>query len=192
MKWSDITIKKYLQIMEIVAPTEWEENLKALAIVNDLTYEELRKRDLGELNKMIQEFAALNFQDIPTDEKPEWKEYKITTKLKNITVGQMVSFDEIKDTEGIGGLHKLISILTNPKDVEEYERRAELFYNEMPMTIAYSCMVFFCKVQKAFESYTQTYSKGERAKRWTLLQSITAGRQSFSNYVKGLFRRKKS
>ena len=121
----------------------------------------------------------LSKTDIPNKPQKKWKGYKIGYNIKYITAGQMMDYDTIRgEGDDIANLHKYMSILTNPKDLKEFEDRAELFYNEMPIGVAYGCHIFFWKLIKNYEKRLATYLKEKESK--ISSPSIGVGRRFFT------------
>lgn len=176
MNWEEVTIKKYNEIHSLKCDTPFEEQLRSIGILKNLTYEEVRQLNGKKLNEYALDVSELAEKDIPNKPQKKWRDYKIGFNIKYMTAGQMMDYDTVR-TQGddIANLHKYMAILTNPQGLKEFEERAELFYNEMPIGIAYGCHVFFCKLTKPYESRLVHYLR-EKAKK-IRSQSIGDGQQ---------------
>ena len=179
MNWESVTIKKYNEIVSLKCDTETEEQLRSIGILNGLTLDQVKSLKLTKLSEYVQEVEELSKTDIPNKPQKKWKGYKIGYNIKYITAGQMMDYDTIRgEGDDIANLHKYMSILTNPKDLKEFEDRAELFYNEMPIGVAYGCHVFFWKLIKNYEKRLATYLKEKESK--TSSPNIGVGRRFFT------------
>lgn len=180
MNWDDITIGKYIQITQI-KETDKDANIKAAAIAKGITYQQARNIKIVDLVKILEDFYNLDFDELPSKPKQKWRDYKIHLLIRDITAGQMTDYDdllqaccvtEMQDGEEVkvvsddlitDNIHKFMGILTSKKgDTNEtFEERAELFYNEMPIKIAFGAHVFFCKVAEKRDEILRTSLKEE-------------------------------
>ena len=159
MNWNDIKIKHYAEIIKLNEDS-FEDQIKAIGVINGKTIEETRALPLTELSKLIEEFKSLELKEIPKKPKSKWDGYKISHKMKDIDAGQMIDYDTLREMGNeVQNLHKFMAILTSPKNEEEYEKRAEHFWNNMPIGVAYGTHVFFCKLHKQLGISMNHYSK---------------------------------
>jgi hypothetical protein len=160
MNWNDIKIGHYAQIVKLNEDS-FEDQLKAIGIVNNLTLDEVRKLPLEDLNKLTTDFAKLSIKDIPNKPVSKFEEYKVYNNIKEITAGQMIDYDYIREQgDEIQNLHKFMAVLTNPDNEEELNKRANYFWDNMPIGVAYGTHVFFCNLHKRYEESIRAYSKG--------------------------------
>ena len=180
MKWDDIKINHYAKIMQLNEDS-FEDQIKAIGIVNGMTLEEVKKLPLDELNKLILEFKELGLKDIPNKIVKKWDGYKINHNMKDITAGQMIDYDTLREQgDELQNLHKFMAILSNPKDSEEFEERARHFNENMPIGVAYGTHVFFCELHKRYEESIKVSLKGKENQK--PLENIGGGWQFFTYF----------
>ena len=151
MTWEDIKIKHYVRIMDLNEDS-FEDQLKSIGIIKDLSLEEIRKVPSHKIAEWSAEIKQLGLSEIPSKLVKKWEGYKISHKLKDVTAGQMIDYDLLREQGNeLKNLHKFMSVLSNPKDEEEFEERANHFWDNMPIGVAYGVHVFFCNLHSQYE-----------------------------------------
>jgi len=175
MTWNDIKIKHYAQIMDLNEDS-FEDQLRSIGILKDLSLDEIRKVPSHKIAEWSEEIKQLGLSDIPSKLVKKWEGYKISHKLKDITAGQMIDYDMLREQGSeLKNLHKFMAVLTNPKDEGEFEERSNYFWENMPIGVAYGVHVFFCKVHNQYEENIKDSLKAKE--RVTHSRSIGGGLQ---------------
>lgn len=165
MTWNDITIGKYIEIIDVLKQDipEMEKTMKMVGIAAG---KNIRQIKIEEAKDLMEQFQELKFDQIPHKIITKWRNYRITNRVEHMNAYQMTKTLELSD---ISNLHIILALLARPKrkwftkvkeeTEEDIKERAVLFYNEMPITIAYGNWVFFWKVSKALENGIKPFSR---------------------------------
>mgnify|MGYP003353083275 FL=1 len=99
-------------------------------------------------------------QVIPKYWEHEGVKYKITSLIDSFTAGQYIDFKEFgKEKDNI---HNVMAVLCYEGETykgETHKKRAELFNEFMPITIAHPLTVFFLNVWSEWSEISLAYSK---------------------------------
>ena len=125
MNWTELPLKKYVEITNIYTDTELSDEDRLLYVIQVIFDVNPLKLTMPELQKYIKEIEFLK-QPIP---KVRIKntytlgntKYILQKDLKDISVAQWVDFQSyMKDGSGVENWHHILSVLFFPEGCEEY------------------------------------------------------------------------
>lgn len=138
MNWNNITIGQYQKIVEKKA-----KGLELLSIATDLTVKELENLPLSKLTKLTEEYIFLN-DEPPPDNTKNWGEFKILDFNIKGGASQIIDFLSLLDDNNyIGNLHLIMATLCNDGKEYNFQDKAKMFRDEMPITVAFGVAGFF-------------------------------------------------
>jgi hypothetical protein len=158
--WDQVTIRQFTELIRVkereMEPLETA--IQLIAILSGEDYSEVSKLSLDSIRKAYAALSFIDSMDFP-DKIEEYLEFdgvKYTAKLdiRKITAGQYIDLkDFTKDKDAMYNIHNIMAVLYIPNgkqynDIPQSEV-AEVFYEKMPITIAYSVAVFFCNLLSA-------------------------------------------
>ena len=156
--WHEVTIKQFLSAHSIAVSTvitdSIEKMLHTIAIMAGITYKELESvklKDIYHYNEQLGFLSELPEERLPLEFTIDGKKYKAMIFQHDMTAAQFIDYCSVcKDSgeELLYSMHKLLACFCVPKGEKYngYIDTAEIFYNKMPVTMAYPFFVFFCKV----------------------------------------------
>ncbi len=166
MTWNNITIGKYIEILEVSNKDITEEE-KIFTMASIAAGKNIKQVNIDEAAILLNQFNELDFTEIPYKIVTKWRNYRVVNNVDRLMAYQGTKILELSDPSNLHIIMALLSFpkrkwLTNnpdPLDEEEIKKRAELFYNEMPITVAYGNWVFFWKVSIALDKGIKPFSK---------------------------------
>lgn len=151
MSWKDVSIKKYLQIQEIVNDESLSEEDKSILIANTIYGEDITELTLPEY---AQKMAALSFMnDAPQNDKfansytINGIKYKTSANLESIQANQFIDFQNYAKKEDIIGCISCFFIPDGHKYNDGYDMlKVKEDIGDLPITVA-NGLAFFFKTQ---------------------------------------------
>jgi hypothetical protein len=156
--WDEITIGKWRELNSIQSETELGRLIQQVSILADVDSETIRNLPVDEFRELTKQLDFVS-NDIPKEVKTTFKlrgvEYGIIPDLNFISLGEFMDAETWKNntTENI---HLLCAMLYRPIiswdddewEIEQYKqkgfmKRANLFLNELPITVPYGAVLFF-------------------------------------------------
>lgn len=139
--WDNVNLKQWYELQRI---NEYEDDidkkLAMIAVLCNMSIEEVEGMKLAEINKLSGNFEFLN-TTIQTKIVKKWRDYIFVIKLSNFTAGQMIDYLEAAKKGIAYNLHTLLAIMDVGSKKEFEEKEKELL--EMPITIAHGIANFF-------------------------------------------------
>lgn len=156
--WSEVKVKTWRELNEIQSDSEMSVLIQRLSILADVDQEQIRRLSIPEFNKLVTQASFMS-----EELKPEpvlrfeiaGKRYGMIPDLNFITTGEFVDAEQFKK-DPITNIHYLAALIYRPIVWEEgddwkiaphtstgFQRRADLFLNELPITTIYGAVLFF-------------------------------------------------
>ena len=193
--WSEITIKEYIIISNILSSEYLEEDQKIERLIltlTDLNQVELNQLKTTDYTKIV---SALKFikdlpksKSIPNTLTIKDKKFVVDTKLSEIVTGQYLMLQNIMkgDTTFDDRLKQVLGIFIHPKDTKwgdfDFEENSEYLYNNLSIEFGYGLAVFFSSIANKLLKATQRYLTKEmkmmnksNPKKLTPIASIQSG-----------------
>ena len=154
--WSDLTIKQYIDVYNILE-TSFDDIDKFAHIISNLSGIELNNVyaiPLTDFDAMVKRVSFI-WKEMPGEGLPReievcGQKYSGCFEMNKKTAGQYIDFCHFLKTNNRENIHNILSIIYIPKgekyDGDLQKARAELFYEHLTMNIAYPVYVFFCNV----------------------------------------------
>lgn len=167
MKWSDITLKSYQDLMFFLNSKEKMTDLdRNLEIYRILTGEDISNLELDKLQDKLNELAFLNKTyeaRVPdTEYVIDGKKYTVQLNLNKMTAGQYIDFQNLyKDySKNLKYLVMCFLIPKGKKYAEDYDvmELGDYLYDKIPITIVSDVMFFFAKQLEVLTKITLTSS----------------------------------
>jgi len=166
MKWSDINIDRFRKIQSIITDNDIDDLTKKVflySLLSGQTIEEVRDIPLGIFLKAYSDSLEFINEAIPQIIPIAWEHkgvsYKITTAINELTAGQYIDLKEYaKEPDNI---HKVMAVLCydgKKYDGATHKERAELFNEQMPITIAAPLTAFFLELWREWSEISLAYS----------------------------------
>ena len=188
--WHEVSIKQFLNAHSIatskVITDSVERMLHTIAIMGGVTYKELetvKLKHIYEYNNQLAFLSELPSERLPLEFTLDGKKYKAMIFQHEMTASQFIDYCAVCKDGGddlIYSMHKLLACFCVPKGEKYngYIDNAEVFYNKMPVTMAYPFFVFFCKVAEnllpAMEDYFRHKALKNLKKAKKLLSQVQA------------------
>jgi len=202
--WKEISLKTYCELNRIIKDNDLNTNDKDIEILSllsskprneilalpfNIRHEFMRK--IGFLNNLdsIEPLqSAKNFRFFI-----KGKRFEIKLNATELTGGQYIDLMTfLKDTEATNqNIHNILAVIASPLKFgffktryhgKDHLTRAAFFYENMPLSIAYPILVFFCNLSEHLTIAMQTYLKTETTQKMELIRhgmkdimSATAG-----------------
>lgn len=167
MKWSDITLKNYQDLMFFLSTREKMTDLdRNLEIYRILTGEDISNLELDRIKDKLDELAFLNKTyeaRVPNTEYViDGKKYTVQLNLNKMTAGQYIDFQNLYK-EYNKNLKYLVMCFLIPKGkkyAEDYDvlELGDYLYDKIPITIVSDVMFFFAKQLEVLTKITLTSS----------------------------------
>lgn len=165
MKWSEINIDTFRKIQSIINDNDLDELTKKVFLYSLLSkqpIEEVRELPLGEFLKAYSQSLDFLLDPIPQVIPIAWEfngvKYKITTQINELTAGQYIDLKEYaKEPDNI---HKVMAVLCydGKYNGATHKERADLFNENMPITIAAPLTTFFLELWTQWSEISLAYS----------------------------------
>lgn len=173
--WRGVSIGQFQQLTGISGSRnmlELDKHIASIAVLTGIPAETIEKLPFVELMKLV---AATSWiAEPPTDTRLKaWQpdrftRYTCVTDARQISGGQFITLQELTGNGVIDNLDKILALLCVKevltwrgwKQIEltprEFEQRAVLFSEKMPVSFAYPCALFFSAVLTQFLEITRT------------------------------------
>lgn len=156
MKWSDITIKQYQNIIAI-ANTDLPNFNKEVELVSYLfnidkaLVLKMPIEQFKEYSKQLSFIEEIYDGKMITEFTIDGVDYVVNWRMENRTAGQFIDLCELTKDAGLinDNLHKIMAVICLPKG-ESYDgkikERADVFLNKLTMDIVYPLAAFFLTI----------------------------------------------
>lgn len=146
--YREITIRQFTELRDVKEDNPARRMIKMLSILLDKREEEVRKIPINTLRKIDLSFLSKDPEGkLPGSFRLKGKRYRPVLDLTRMDAGQYIDLvTYAKDPDE--NLHEIIALMCHGKD--QVQARADLFYQHMPVSIAYPLGVFFCKAWTHF------------------------------------------
>lgn len=101
MTYKDININKWLQLQSVLSETDdLSIQAKLIAIVNDMTEEEVLNKKLSEYSKLVHSIDFLLEKPVVSKKAPKkiilnGRKYDVVTDMRNLTAGQYIDYNSL-------------------------------------------------------------------------------------------------
>ena len=204
--WDDITIGQFVELQPVLN-SELSLIKKVNAVlsvlsgtpVDDLANVVASENNIKAYRKISEKLQFLNdtstMEEVKKTFKVGGKRYAIDLNIEAMDAGQYISFMEIlkrsnsDPKEALNHTHEILACMIKEvkgvplfrrydNDPTKFRQRANLFYNELPISIAYPITVFFCKV---YQDYTTSFGELSIAKVEEVLQEAERDLMDFGD-----------
>jgi hypothetical protein len=180
MKWNELTLWQYQQLMPIITNpnkdwTELDVDIKLLTIITGLTEYQIDSLNIEDLKELRKELA---FLDEPIEGKPvdyiktNGKQYRINYDIKNMPAARYIE-SKVFSKETLANLHKIAASMVIPQkknwfgkwvddkyDASKHEQYAADM-QEANFVNVYHSLVFFYQVYKNWIEVSRDYMRAE-------------------------------
>lgn len=188
--WSEVKVKTWRELNGIQSDSEMSVLIQRLSILADVDQEQIRRLSIPEFNKLVTEASFMS-----EELKPEpvlrfdiaGKRYGMIPDLNFITTGEFIDVEQFKK-DPIANIHYLAALIYRPIIWEEdddwkiaphtstgFQRRADLFLNELPITTIYGAVLFFSasgiQFTEIIVDYLETEAKLEKKKMMNMIKT---------------------
>ena len=153
MTYKNISILKFQQLVNCLNDdndfTIWKNRI---SILEDMDIKVIEKMKVTDFKKIVAKYKWINEEQMPTDWVKEFtiNDEKFIVQLESSTwnVEQFISLSTLtknKD-EIVNNIHNILAVLCKSNEdnsITEYNRKAELFLNNLPITTAYPIALFY-------------------------------------------------
>ncbi|WP_185216309.1 hypothetical protein [Sphingobacterium mizutaii] len=105
--WQELPFNKYIELSKITKTDELEKTIEYVAIINDLTIDEVREMKAKEFQILTEEIKFLNENPDFTKSTYQWK-FK---EMENITMDEFITYEKLKGDED--SMSYIVSFMTN-------------------------------------------------------------------------------
>ena len=173
MTWDNITIGQYYKIQDEVEA--WEHPIKKgvapLVILSGYTMDELLDMEASKLAKLQDKYDFIR-QRMKPKTITKWNGYKIEARINKLTAGQYIDIDSIRKEKGENKYHQYMAILAKG-EIDDFEKKAEYFRKEMPITVAMGTASFFLQQWQKYQQLIQHSLTKEMQKMEKQLKRLT-------------------
>jgi hypothetical protein len=183
MKWNNLTLWQYQQLMPILTNTEkdWTEldkEVKQLAVISGLTEYQIDSLSIETLKEMRQD---LSFLDEPIEGKPvdfivvNGRRYRMNYDIKNMPAARYIE-SKVFSKDTLGNLHKIAASMVIPQKKTWFGKWVDDKYDaskhedyaadmqEANFIHVYHSLVFFYQVYRNWIEVSRDYMKVEMMK----------------------------
>lgn len=209
-KITSISIRKFIEISDkIKDDNTLQERMEVIHIVSGCSMDEIRLIPVSILTEIWNNFVhnCFDLGDGSVDNivTIDGKSYGLIN-VKNLTVGEMADIDVLKNHPQLNfNLHKIMAILyrplisklpfkVEPYNNENFDERAELFADKMPVKVALNSAVFFLNTLANLNGLTKDCSDNQpkpttkkKLTRERILRLREVGIRSFTSWLKTIF-----
>ena len=159
--WSDVTIEKYRQLIQIKDENSTSKMLGILSVLSGMSKRDLMKLKATELEPLIRQFQ---FTNVPMTNKVTRTfnlgdiKYGLIPDLNSLSIGEIIDLEEyLANWES--SIHKLVAILYRPivkedlvgYEIEPYDGSrasvwADWFEQELSIEVVYGATLFFSTI----------------------------------------------
>lgn len=180
--WSEVTIKQFLDTYSIstskVITDPLERSLHTISAMAGITYKEVEALPITKIHEYNAQLSFLS--ELPSERLPlsftlDGTKYKAMIFHNEMTAAQFIDYCSVCKATGedlIYSMHKLLACFCVPRTrrlpaeykYDGYTEQAEIFYNKMPVSMAYPFYVFFCKVAENLLPVMEDYFRNKTLK----------------------------
>jgi hypothetical protein len=183
MKWNNLTLWQYQQLMPILTNpekdwTELDKEVKQLAVISGLTEYQIDSLSIETLKEMRQDLA---FLDEPIEGKPvdfivvNGRRYRINYDIKNMPAARYIE-SKVFSKDTLGNLHKIAASMVMPQKKTWFGKWVDDKYDaskhedyaadmqEANFIHVYHSLVFFYQVYRNWIEVSADYMKAEMMK----------------------------
>jgi hypothetical protein len=156
--WDEIKVKTWRELNQIQSESEMSVLIQRLSVLADVDQEQIRQLPVPEFNKLVKGLSFIS-QDLKPEPKLRFevkgKRYGMIPDLNFISTGEFVDAEQFKK-DPVENIHYLAALIYRPIIWEEdddwkisphtsqgFQKRADLFLNELPITTIYGAVLFF-------------------------------------------------
>ena len=156
--WDEIKVKTWRELNQIQSESEMSVLIQRLSVLADVDQEKIRQLTIPQFNKLVEQMSFIS-EDLKPEVKLKFeirgKKYGMIPDLNFITTGEFIDAEQFKK-DPIENIHYLAALIYRPIIWEEgddwkiaphistgFQRRADLFLNELPITTIYGAVLFF-------------------------------------------------
>lgn len=157
--WSEVPLITWRELVNIQSESEISNMIERLSIISDSDSSEIRNLPIERFKKLeidTQWFEEELKQEVKLTFDLNNKKYGLIPDFNFISTGEWADIDNWKD-DTISNIHLICALLYRPVtkyvsddeyEIEDYSekgfmKRAELFLEELPITIPYGSVLFF-------------------------------------------------
>jgi hypothetical protein len=183
MKWNELTLWQYQQLMPIITNpnkdwTELDKEVKLLCVITGLTEYQIDSLNIEDLKELRKDLA---FLDEPIEGKPvdyittNGKRYRMNYDIKNMPSARYIE-SKVFSKDTLGNLHKIAASMVIPQKKNWYGKwiddkydasRHEEYSTDMQeanFIHVYHSLVFFYQVYRNWIEVSRDYMKVEMMK----------------------------
>ena len=183
MKWNNLTLWQYQQLMPIITNpekdwTELDKEVKQLAVISGLTEYQIDSLSIETLKEMRQDLA---FLDEPIEGKPvdfivvNGRRYRMNYDIKNMPAARYIE-SKVFSKDTLGNLHKIAASMVIPQKKTWFGKWVDDKYDaskhedyaadmqEANFIHVYHSLVFFYQVYRNWIEVSRDYMKTEMMK----------------------------
>lgn len=157
--WNDLTVGQYQEMMSVQTENELSRFIECMAIALDCDPQDIRDKPYGDWQELSEHFRFISKQPGGTHEdiiEIDGIQYGIEPNMRSITTGVFIDAEQFKN-DPIPNLHRTLALIYRPitktfldgsYEIEAhksagFERRADLFRDNMSPNVAVSATLFF-------------------------------------------------
>ena len=202
--WKEISLKTYVEIDRIIKDNMLntsEKDVEVLSLLSGKARSEILGLSFNSRHELLCKIGFLNNLDSLKPLKSskrlrfsiKGKRFEIKLNATELTGGQyidLMTFLKEPDTTN-QNIHNILAVLAKPLKWgfiktryhgKDHEKRASFFYENLPISIAYPILVFFCNLSQHLTVAMQDYLKTRTAQKMEL---IRLGMQDIMNATDG-------
>ena len=183
MKWNNLTLWQYQQLMPIITNpekdwTELDKEVKQLTVISGLTEYQIDSLSIETLKEMRQDLA---FLDEPIEGKPvdfivvNGRRYRMNYDIKNMPAARYIE-SKVFSKDTLGNLHKIAASMVIPQKKTWFGKWVDDKYDaskhedyaadmqEANFIHVYHSLVFFYQVYRNWIEVSRDYMKAEMMK----------------------------
>jgi len=108
--WDNLPFEKYIKLSSINTTDELQQMIESIAIINDLSVEEVKNLKLSDFNNYVDSVAFLAQEPNYSNSKFNWK-FK---NIEDITTDEFITYEKIKGD--VNSMAYIVSMLTGIKE----------------------------------------------------------------------------
>jgi len=182
--WKQITLKTFSELDAIIrnnALQTSEKDIEILSLLSGKSIEEIHALPFKTKNKYLTQISFLNKLEIIKEKVPAYfmikrRIFRLTLNATELNGGQYIDLmNFLKDPDATTrNIHNVLAIIALPMKFgliktkysgKKHAPRAKFFYENMPVSIAYPILVFFCNLFAYLTIATADYLKTETRKK---------------------------
>lgn len=191
--WSDITIKQFNEVSAILQSETFDDlnkNIYLISILCNASTNKVEELSPVEFIKIAGELGKLILSPHPTKIPQEFTikgvKYKYNALRPIETAGQYISLMDLgkKENNPSQNFHKILAVLCEPEETQDYKERVKIFYDNLTMDIVFPLSVFFSLTYPKLIQATQDCLMKEAKKEMIALRMEVMYSKRFSDGLK--------